>query len=187
MRLVRMLAFASLIGVAFLIGGCGHYANDDITGDLQVGVIVSQPLMFYYGETGLMEVWGPAGTYLVKEVPMYLGNQVITFRNVPIGRYVVTVTYSGLIATKGAVLCSSGDMQWRSDCADGLKCILQAKKRGNTWDCQDNQPTGGYNWYWTQSNELSDFATPSPAVGHREPLQAVVIFNIPEDALKYDP
>jgi len=192
MRLIKLLVLVSLVAAMLFINGCGCGPRHDIiegTGDLMIGVIVSQPLVYYYGTTGLLEVWGPDGVYLAKEVPMYLGNQVVMFRNLPIGRYVASLSYSGMVVTKCAVLCGTGEAQWRADCAEGLKCVLKGKTRSSSWDYRDDYGgRGGDMWAgWAANDQREDFAVPSPSVGHREPCQTILIFNMPEDALRYDP
>ncbi|MCD6595120.1 hypothetical protein J7L68_05520 [bacterium] len=188
MRSKKVLFLFFLIAVGLIIDGCAcnqaTQQGEQGYGDLMVGVIVTQPLSYYYGTTGYLEIWGPDGIYLSKEIPMYLGNQVAIFRNLPIGRYIASLSYSGMVTTKCAVLCGMGDVQWRADCANGLKQILTNKQ--NT-----NQGYGGKSarWNgWAQNKEQSDFVeSPCPAGGHREPCQTSIIFKMPEDALKYDP
>ncbi len=159
---------------------CKYDEGEQGYGDLMIGVIVSQPLTYYYGTTGYLEIWGPNGIYLSKEIPMYLGNQVAIFRNLPIGRYVASLSYSGMVTTKCAVLCGMGEIQWRADCTEELKNILTSKR---TRDDRDEDK------YWSrwQKKEPQDFAINCAGTGHNEPCQTVLIFNMPEDALKYDP
>lgn len=191
MRSEKILFMFVLIAAGLLIDGCAcnqaARQGEQGYGDLMVGIIVTQPLSYYYGTTGYLEIWGPDGIYLSKEIPMYLGNQVAIFRNLPIGRYIASLSYSGMVTTKCAVLCGMGDVQWRADCAQGLKQLLNNKKQGGSqeygYGVRKNRWTG-----WSQNQEQSDFVeAPSPGIGHREPCQTEIIFTMPEDALKYDP
>ena len=182
----RIFVFFILVAVlAVVLSGCacGYKASRGAEkgyGDLMVGIIVSQPLTYYYGTTGYLEVWGPDGIYLTKEIPMYMGNQIAIFRHLPIGRYIVSLSYSGMVVTKCAVLCGSGEIQWRADCTRELKDLLSQKKR---------PAEGNANWRgWGSQNQTPDFAPEKcPGCGHKEPCQTTIIFKMPEDALKYDP
>ncbi|GEM_PF-3271982 len=184
MRFRAFMFFLAVVVAAFLLSGCACGYKSSQTnlqlGDLMIGIIVTQPLTYYYGPTAYLEVWGPDGIYLTKEIPMYMGNQVAIFRNLPAGRYIASLSYSGMVATKCAVLCGMGDVQWRADCSQELKEFLNQKK---------NSPKGKTGWQgWGKTNEYPDFAPEKcPGCGHGEPCQTTIIFKMPEDALKYDP
>ena len=184
MRLrVIIIVSIALLGGIFLFNGCTcnmATQQSQQSGDLIIGIIVTQPLTYYYGTTAYLEVWGPDGIYLTKEIPMYMGNQVAIFRNLPAGRYIASLSYSGMVATKCAVLCGMGDVQWRADCTQELKEFLNQKK---------NPPKGKTGWQgWDKTSEYPDFAPEKcPGCGHGEPCQTTIIFKMPGDALKYDP
>ncbi len=142
---------------------------------------------------------------------MYLGNQVAIFRNLPVGRYIVTLSYSGFVITKGAVLCGDGGEAWKADCVGSLKDALKrGKPQGQYTDVMGSQ-YGYYGWTqasenvqqyspygygtdnnqnaggWTNSEpQQSDMVPADPVVGHTEPCQTVIIFNMPEDVFKYN-
>ncbi len=175
MRVGRVVALFLAVGAVLFVSGCACRTvceQEERYADLMVCIKVSQPLSYLYDGCGILEVWGPEGTYMTKEIPMYMGTQVVIFREVPVGRYVLTLTYAGMVVTKCAVLCGSGEAQWRAQCMQGLKEMLKGKRKG-----------GG----WRPLVEEEFCSSPSPAVGFQENCQGVVCFNIPEDVLRVDP
>ncbi|RKZ29414.1 hypothetical protein DRQ27_05985 [bacterium] len=145
--------------------------------DVKINITVTLPLSLYFGRYGSLHIDGPDGYFDDLRIEMLMGDQTITLRRVPEGRYTFTLTYADIVISKCAVICCYCDMDWKHRCMENLKAVL--KNRMNSYynttyydDCY------GYNYNWNYS---------SPACGYPEPCSVIVSFIIPDDLYKYDP
>lgn len=176
MRSLRLMFLAALLAsIMVLSSGCASCGPastcEPLYGDLTICVTTTMPLSYFYGCAAIMEVWGPDGFYEYKEVEMYMGFQMILVRNVPIGRYIVTVSYSGMVTTKCAIVCGTGEAQWRAKCMSSLKDVLNTKQGRDAW-------TPAY---------TEDYSCAPNGACFAEPCPCCVCFKMPDDCLKYDP
>ena len=129
----------------------------------------SHILLWMWGNPWSM---GPRWIYESKDISLYMGNQMVIFRNVPIGRYVATLSYSGMVVTKCALICGNDEAAWRQQCMNNLKDMLTAKRGKGAWG--------------PRSGEDFDCGT-SGAGKCTEPCPCCICFTMPDDVLKYDP
>ena len=171
MKVLRVMSLIALLGVmAILSGGCACRTDSCVAesyGTLTVCITTTLPLMYYYGCSAVLEVWGPDGFYAYKDVPMYMGNQMVLFRNVSIGKYVATLSYNGMVSTKCALLCGNGEAVWRSKCMQNLKDMLNTKRGKESWVAREKD---------------EDFCC-----ADKECCDCSVCFYMPDDVFKYDP
>ncbi len=175
MKVWRLFMLSALLAAVVAIAGCACQTGCEGQSyeDLKICIITSVPLKYFYGCTALVEVWGPDGFYDYKNVPLYMGSQIVIFRDVPIGPYTVTISYNGMVVTKCALLCGYTNAEWRQQCIEKTKDILKAKKGGEPWHPRD-VPFGGD----------EDFLCPG---SDQVPCVCSVCFTLPEDFFKYDP
>jgi len=144
--------------------------------DVKINITIKLPLSLYFGRYGSLHIDGPDGYFNDLRIEMLMGDQTITLRSVPEGRYTFTLTYADIIISKCAVVCCYCDMDWKHRCMENLKVVL--KNRMNSYytttyydDCY------GYNYNWSYS---------SPACGYPEPCSVIVSFIIPDDLYIYN-
>ena len=176
MRVLRVLSLAAIIVSLALVSGCAcgtrQACQPEAYGDLRVCITTTMPLTYFYGCEAILEVWGPDGFYETKEVYLYMGNQMVIFRNVPIGRYVVTLSYSGMVVTKCALVCGNDKAVVGQLCMTKLKDMLTEKKR--------------YGYTKSITDEFMDCGPDKNGIC-REPCPCCICFWMPDDVLIYDP
>lgn len=176
MRVLRVLLLVVLLMSLAVVSGCAcgtkQACQPEAYGDLKVCITTTMPLTYFYGCEAILEVWGPDGFYESKDISLYMGNQMVIFRNVPIGRYVATLSYSGMVVTKCALVCGNDEAAWRQQCMNNLKDMLTAKRGKGAWG--------------PRSGEDFDCGT-SGAGKCAEPCPCCICFTMPDDVLKYDP
>ena len=169
MKVLRtVFLVALLVSIAMLSGcACGtEQTCQESYGTLTVCITTTLPLMYYYGCSAVLEVWGPDGFYAYKEIPMYMGNQMIVFRDVSIGKYIVTLSYNGMVTTKCALICDNEEAAWRAECMNRLKDMLSTKRGKASWQPEYDE----------------DFSCDKG-----QSCQCSVCFKMPDDVFKYDP
>ena len=170
MKVMRVMFLAAVLVSMAILSGCACGTRDacqpEAFGNLSVCLTTTLPLMYYYGCSAILEVWGPEGFYAYKEVPMYMGNQMVLFRNLPIGRYVITISYNGMVCTKCALICGNDEAQWRAQCMANLKDMLNTKRGKAAWTPESDED------FCCDKNEC---------------CQCNVCFKMPDDVFKYDP
>jgi len=178
MRVLRVLFLAAVLASLVFVSGCAcgteQGCQPEAFGELDVCVTTTMPLTYFYGCEAILEVWGPDGFYETRNVLLYMGNQMIIFRNVPIGRYVATLSYSGMVVTKAAIVCGNDEAAVRAMCMNDLKKQLQFAKSGkDIWE-----PRG--------HDEFLNCGSSGNGC-NAQPFCCDICFTMPDDVMIYDP